>query len=191
MAGGRRKGGVMRKVAALFSWMARLCVGAWCIAGAVGCASLKSVPKPAEASDGLLVISMEHESYSGDFPFYYSLSSDDRPDDQTRNPVEPAAQYAFMKGLSPGHHVITRILVRLRKTQQIVQQWQVSVPFDIKEGAITILPIRLTVAWGKDNDTKDKLFFGSHNLTKEDLMGIQQDLGDWENIDLWSFAPVV
>ena len=114
-----------------------------------------------------------------------SLNSDGVDDSKTGELLDFHYDYGFITTVAQGEHRITKMLLRWKESGQILQQMELNVPFTIKSGEITILPVMFNVTFSSKGR-----FFAPHNLLHDQLVKIQADLQNYRNIETWTMGPL-
>jgi hypothetical protein len=150
------------------------------------CQTVPVAPKRSSDQAGLLVVPLEFVNETNEpLPFVMSLNFDGVEDSKTGEMIDFHRDYGFLTTVAPGEHRITRMLIRWQESGQILQQMALDVPFTVKSGEITILPVMFNITFS----SKGK-YFAPHNLLHDQLVVIQGDLQHYKNIDTWTMGPL-
>ncbi len=149
-----------------------------CLAAA--CQTVRFAPERKTPDATLLVIPLEFKTDSGEAAYVFSLNLDGVSDSKTGDLVDFAQEFAFIRGIEPGSHRITRILVRWKPTGQIIKQFERDIPFEIKAGSATLLPVRFSL-----NVKQNASYFTTYNLVADDVEAARVELKTYQHIDSW------
>ncbi len=144
------------------------------------CTTVNYAPERKTPDATLLVIPLEFKTDSGEADFVFSLNIDGNQDSQTGDLVNFSQEFAFIRGIPPGSHRITRILVRWKPTGQIIKQFERDIPFEIRAGSAMLLPVRFSL-----NVKQNASYFTTYNLLAPDVAAARAELQTYEHIDSW------
>jgi hypothetical protein len=113
-----------------------------------------------------------------------SLNFDGVEDSKTGDLLEFGRPFGFITNVTPGDHRITRVLIRWKTSGQILHQLALNVPFTVKAGMVTILPIRFSL-WFKS----DGAYLSTTNLLPNQVAEIRATLQEYRNIETWTMEP--
>jgi hypothetical protein len=150
------------------------------------CQTVPIAPKRTSDQVGMLVIPLEFKNESGEqLEEVMSLNFDRVDDSKTGQLLDFHDDYGFITTVAPGEHRITKMLLRWKASNQIVQQMELNIPFTINAGEITILPLMFNVTFSSKGR-----FFALHNLLHDQLVAIQADLQNYQHIETWTMGPL-
>lgn len=157
--------------------------------GLLACASCQTVPsapKRVSESSTMLIVPLEFRNESSrQLELTMSLNFDGTQDSKTGDLLDFGRPFGFVRGVEPGSHRITRMLVRWKVSGQILQQLELDIPCTLKPGTATILPVRMSVAF-----KQDKSYFATYNLLPNQMAELYAELRGYQNMETWTLEPV-
>jgi len=143
---------------------------------------------PARTAEGstMLIVPLEFKNETArQLELTMSLNFDGVQDSKTGDLLDFGRPFGFVRGVAPGSHRITRMLVRWKVSGQILQQLELNIPCELKPGTATILPVRMSVAF-KSNGS----YFATYNLLPSQMAELYAELKGYRNMETWTLEPV-
>ncbi len=146
------------------------------------CQTVPVAPKRTSDQASMLVVPLEFKNEtSWQLEHVMGMNFDGSQDTKTGDLLEFGRPFGFITSLAPGDHKITMVLIRWKTTGQILHQSTLSVPFTVKAGTVTILPIRFSL-WFKSTGA----YLSSTNLLPDQVAEIRAKLAQYRNIETWT-----
>jgi hypothetical protein len=149
------------------------------------CQTVPSAPKRASESSTMLIVPLEFRNETTrQLELTMSLNFDGVSDSKTGDLLDFGYPFGFVRGVEPGNHRITRMLVRWKASGQILQQLELDIPCALKPGTATILPVRMSVAFKSEGN-----YFTVYNLLPNQMAELYAELQGYQNMETWILEP--
>ena len=143
------------------------------------------VPEPQSPEDALIVLTLEKRHAPGvDLFADYEIIFE-----ETTRTIEVESNRTFMvlRGFDPGEYTMVRFDGYMSGTNQRVGQIPIGISFQITEGKVNILPLRI-VSFADVDDGRTTQYVNIEPLTREQVDEVIERLSEYENIELWEIA---